>query len=145
MGLSVMLSEVPKNWCLPNTGALTVHNYALDLDATYLEWKGWLMTVQLLLHAVFTYGTPYVYKVYILSRWGWPSSLKEKFPQTAMWIGWVKSNSRNQTVKVWANLDNPFRSYSFVWFPMLPSLDSTCNSARICDTTREQLSTDFVH
>ena len=28
------------------------------------------MTVQLLLQAVFTYGTPYVYKVYILSRWG---------------------------------------------------------------------------
>ena len=25
MGFSVMLSEVPKNWCLPNTGALTVH------------------------------------------------------------------------------------------------------------------------
>ena len=35
-------------------------------------------------------------------------NLKGKFPQTTMWIGWVESNFTNPTVKVWADLDNPF-------------------------------------
>ena len=41
---------------------------------------------------------------------------KGKFPQTTMWIGWVESNFRNPTVKVWANLDNPLKSYNFAKF-----------------------------
>ena len=36
-------------------------------------------------------------------------TLKGKFPQTTMWIGWVESNFTNPTVKVWADLDNPFK------------------------------------
>ena len=34
--------------------------------------------------------------------------LKGMFPQTTMWNGWVESNFTNPTVKVWADLDNPF-------------------------------------
>ena len=35
--------------------------------------------------------------------------LKGKFPQTTMWIGWVESNFTNPTVRVWSDLDNPFK------------------------------------
>ena len=35
--------------------------------------------------------------------------LKGKFPQATMWIGWVENNFRNPAVKLWANLDNPFK------------------------------------
>ena len=38
-----------------------------------------------------------------------PNALKGKFPQTTMWIGWVESNFTNPTVKVWGDLDNPFK------------------------------------
>ena len=68
-------------------------------------------------------------------------TLKGKFPQTILWIGWVESNFRNPTVNFWANLDNPFKSSNYGKFCMSPSLDGT----RICDTPREQFSIDFVH
>ena len=51
--------------------------------------------------------------------------LKGKFPQTTMWIGWVESNFRNPTVKVWADLDNPFKSSDYAKLFMSPSLDGT--------------------
>ena len=70
-------------------------------------------------------------------------TLKGKFPQTSMWIGWVESNFTNPTVKVWADFDNPFKRSDFAELCMSPSLD--WNSARICDITRGQLSIDFVH
>ena len=50
--------------------------------------------------------------------------LKGKFPQT-MWIGWVESNFTNPTVKVWADLDNPFKRSDYAKLRMLPSLDGT--------------------
>ena len=52
-------------------------------------------------------------------------SLKGKFPQTTMWIGWVESNFTNPTVKVWADLDNPFKRSDYAKLCMSPSLDGT--------------------
>ena len=51
--------------------------------------------------------------------------LKGKFPQTTMWIGWVESNFTNPIVKVWADLDNPFKRSDYAKLCMLPSLDGT--------------------
>ena len=52
-------------------------------------------------------------------------NLKGKFPQTTMWIGWVESNFTNPTVKVWADLDNPFKRSDYAKLCMLPSMDGT--------------------
>ena len=54
-----------------------------------------------------------------------PPLLKEKFPQTTMWIGWVESNFTIPTVKVWADLDNPFKRSYYAKLCMSPSLDGT--------------------
>ena len=51
--------------------------------------------------------------------------LKGKFPKTTMWIGWVESNFRNPSVKVWADLDNPFKRSDYAKLCMSPSLDGT--------------------
>ena len=51
--------------------------------------------------------------------------LKGKFPKTTMWIGWVESNFTNTTVKVWADLDNPFKRSDYAKLCMSPSLDGT--------------------
>ena len=51
--------------------------------------------------------------------------LKGKFPQTTMWIGRVESNFTNPTVKVWADLDNPFKRSDYAKLCMSPSLDGT--------------------
>ena len=51
--------------------------------------------------------------------------LKGKFSQSTMWIGWVESNFRNPTVKVWADLDNPFKRSDYAKLCMSPSLDET--------------------
>ena len=51
--------------------------------------------------------------------------LKGKFFQTTMWIGWVESNFTNPTVKVWADLDNPFKRSDYAKLCMSPSLDGT--------------------
>ena len=53
-----------------------------------------------------------------------------------MWIGWVESNFTNPTVKVWADLDNPFKRSNYAKLYMSPSLDGTLP---------EQLSIDFAH
>ena len=53
------------------------------------------------------------------------SSLKGKFPQTTMRIGWGESNFRNPTVKVWADLDYPFKRSDYAKLCMSPSLDGT--------------------
>ena len=42
-----------------------------------------------------------------------------------MWIGWVESNFTNPTVKVWADLDNPFKRSDYAKLCMSPSLDGT--------------------
>ena len=55
----------------------------------------------------------------------WICPLKGKFPQTTMWIGWVESNFRNPTVKVWADLDNPFKRSDYAKLCMSPSLGGT--------------------
>ena len=51
--------------------------------------------------------------------------LKGKFPHTTMWIGWVESNFTNPTVKVWADLDNPFKRSDYAKLCMSPSLAGT--------------------
>ena len=40
--------------------------------------------------------------------------LKEKLPQAFMQIGWVENDFRNLYQQVWANVDNPIKSYDFV-------------------------------
>ena len=50
--------------------------------------------------------------------------IKGEFPQTTMWIGWV-SNFTNPTLKVWADLDNPFKRSDYAKLCMSPSLDGT--------------------
>ena len=52
-------------------------------------------------------------------------TIKGKFPQTTMWIGWVESNFRNPSVKVWADLDNPFKGSDYAKLCISPSLDGT--------------------
>ena len=42
-----------------------------------------------------------------------------------MWTGWVESNFTNPTVKVWADLDNPFERSDYAKVSMSPSLDGT--------------------
>ena len=42
-----------------------------------------------------------------------------------MWIGWVESNFRNPSVKVWADLDNPFKRGDYAKLCLSPSLDGT--------------------
>ena len=51
--------------------------------------------------------------------------LKGKLPQTTMWIGWGESNFTNPPVKVWADLDNPFKRSDYAKLCMSPSLDGT--------------------
>ena len=50
---------------------------------------------------------------------------KGEFPQTTMWIGWAESNFTNPSVKVWADLDNPFKRSDYAKLCMSPSLDGT--------------------
>ena len=45
-----------------------------------------------------------------------PWILKEKLPQAFMQIEWMENGFRNLTAKVWANLDNPIKSYDFSKF-----------------------------
>ena len=54
-----------------------------------------------------------------------PYSLKGKFPQSTMWIGWTESNFTNPSEKVWADLDNPFKRSDYEKLCMLPSLGGT--------------------
>ena len=71
--------------------------------------------------------------------------LKGKFPQTTMWIGWVESNFTNPTVKVWADLDNPFkRSDHYAKLCMSPSLDGTLPEYVISQEYNSR-SIDVVH
>ena len=40
-------------------------------------------------------------------------ALEEKLPQAFMQIEWIPNDFRNLTAQVWANLDNPIKSYDF--------------------------------
>ena len=51
--------------------------------------------------------------------------LKGKFPQTTMWIRWIESNFTNPTVKVWADLDNPFKRNDYAKLCVSLSLGGT--------------------
>ena len=65
-------------------------------------------------------------KADISNSWLWGNTvIKGEVSQTTMWIGWVESNFTNPTVKVWADLDNPFKSSDYPKLCMLPSLDRT--------------------
>ena len=60
-------------------------------------------------------------------------------------LGEWKAILKSQQLKfeqIWMIHSRDLILQRFVWIPMSPSLDG--NSARICDTTREQLSIDFV-
>ena len=47
------------------------------------------------------------------STWWSASHLKEKLPHAFMQIGWMEDDIRNLAAKVWANFDNPIKSYDF--------------------------------
>ena len=64
--------------------------------------------------------------------------VKGEVSPTTMWIGWVQSNFRNPTVKLSANLDNPFKSHKFCLTPYV----ALSNFQNLWGT-REQLSTDI--
>ena len=83
-----------------------------------------------------------VHYVYSLQR-----NLKGKFPQTTMWIGWVESNFTNPAVKVWADLDNPFKRSDYAKLCMSPSLDGTLPEYVISqeDNSPLTLYIDFYH
>ena len=51
--------------------------------------------------------------------------IKGEVSQTTMWIGWEEGNFTNPTVKVWADLDNPFKRSDYAKLCMSPSLDGT--------------------
>ena len=70
--------------------------------------------------------------------------LKGKFPQTTMWIGWVESYFTNPTVKVWADLDKPFKRSDYAKLCMSPSLDGTLPEYVISQEDNWQ-TIDFVH
>ena len=80
----------------------------------------------------------------------WISPLKgEVSPNTHMWIGWVESNFINQTVKVWADLDNPFKQtvimQSCVCRPLWIELcQNMCNASQE-DNSPLTLYIDFHH
>ena len=71
-------------------------------------------------------------------------ALKGKFPQTTMWIGWVESNFTNPTVKVWTDLDNPFKRSDYAKLCMSPSLDGSLPEYVISQEDNS-ISIDFVH
>ena len=83
----------------PNTGSLLTRNG---------EWIQWTH-----------------FRVTLTRINGVKETLKGKFPQTTMWIGWVESNFRNPTVKFGANLDNSFKRTNYAKFCISPSLDGT--------------------
>ena len=77
-------------------------------------------------------------------KWDELYMLKGKFSKQ-QWIGWFESDFRYPTVKfehIGTILLRIMILQCVVWIPMSPSLDD--NSARISDTTREQLSTDWL-
>ena len=51
--------------------------------------------------------------------------LKGEVSQTTMWIGWVENNFTKPIVKVWTDLDNPFKRSNYAKLCMSPSLDVT--------------------
>ena len=69
------------------------------------------------------------------------SQLKEKLPQAFMQIEWMENYFRNLTAKVWANLDNPIKSYDFSKFWLIscmpPSQGGTVliNICDVCSTS----------
>ena len=74
------------------------------------------------------------------------SYLKEKLPQAFMQIGWMKTYFRNLPAKVWANLDNPIKSYDFSNFWLISCmLPSQGHFATICDVTTVQFSNGTLH
>ena len=116
---------------------------------------GWTMRVRITLKST-TYGAPCA--VRMREPWNYHDNgasdlwtfngvlcKTAKITQyTAMWIGWLESNFRNPTVTFWAIwmiiLRELLKKYKVLYTAL-----SGQNSARICDTTREQLSIDFVH
>ena len=49
----------------------------------------------------------------------------EVFANNNIWIAWVERNFRNPTVKLWENLDNPFKRTNYAKFWTPSSLDGT--------------------
>ena len=79
---------------------------------------------------------------------GSTARLKEKLPQAFMQIRWMERDFRNITANVWANLDNPIKSYDFSKFLLISCIE--CRPlmwpcVNICDVTTVQLSHGTVH
>ena len=75
------------------------------------------------------------------------SYLKEKLPQAFMQIEWMENDFRNLTAKLWANLDNPIKSYDFskFWLKFLVCRPLRWHCANICNVTTVPLSNGTVH
>ena len=80
---------------------------------------------QLVLLEIYTLWSTMVLTLICKMKYHFPFFLKGNFPQTTMWIRWVESNFTNPTVKVWANLDNPFKGSNCAKFCMSSCLDGT--------------------
>ena len=52
--------------------------------------------------------------------------LKEKLPQAFMQIEWMENDFKNLTAKVWANFDNPIKSYDFSKFWLISCMVALC-------------------
>ena len=73
-------------------------------------------------------------------------NLKEKLPQAFMQIGWMKKWLKNPTAKVWANFENPSKSYDFSNFWLISCmLPSQGHFATIYDVTTVQLSNGTLY
>ena len=55
----------------------------------------------------------------------------------------MENDFRNQTAKVWTNLDNPIKSFDFLKFWLISCMPPS--QANICDVTTVQLSNGTVH
>ena len=77
----------------------------------------------------------------------WNPPLKEKLPQAFMQIEWMENDFRNLTAKVWANLDNPIKSYNLskFWLTscMPPSQVAQCQYLW-CHNCLMELHTNFT-
>ena len=120
-------------WMEYETLPMTFYGNAHSILGFHQWWNKWnsacesdihICTFKLLTVINFHANYIFVYTIRTLIQ-----SLKGKFPQTTMWIGWVESNYfRNPSVKVWADLDNPFKRSDYAKLCMSPLWMELCQN-----------------
>ena len=78
----------------------------------------------LVIHGVTWYSLPHTSKQFafdccIENKIYRRIKFKEQLPQAFMQIEWMENDFKNLTVKVWASLDNPIKSYDFSKFCLI--------------------------